>query len=67
MPLQFTDSRRIADTLLTLRQNNRPTDWLSGRPARLAALTRERLAAVSARLLKPDALSVVVAGQPVGL
>jgi len=67
MPLQFTDSRRIADTLLTLRQNNRPTDWLAGRPARLAALTRDRLAAVAARLLKPETLSVVVAGQPLGL
>ncbi|SDC94649.1 M16 family metallopeptidase [Belnapia rosea] len=67
MPLQFTDSRRVAGTLLTLRQNDRPTDWLSGRPARLRALTRERLAAVARRVLRPDALSVVVAGQPVGL
>jgi zinc protease len=67
MPLQFTDSRRIADSMLTLRQNNRPTDWLSGRPARLAALRRDQLAAVAARLLQPEQLAVVVAGQPVGL
>ena len=67
MPLQFTDSRRIAATLLMLRQNDRPTDWLSGRPARLRALTRERLAGVAGRMLSPDALSVVVAGQPAGL
>jgi zinc protease len=67
MPLQFTDSRRVADTLLMLRQNDRPTDWLSGRPARLRALTRERLAKVAARVLTPDGLSVVVAGQPAGL
>lgn len=67
LPLAFTDSRRIADTLLTLRQNNRPTDWLAQRPARLAALTRDRLAAVAGRVLQPQALSAVVAGQPVGL
>jgi len=67
MPLQFTDSRRIADTLLTLRQIGRPVDWLAQRPARLAALSRDRLAAVAARLLKPEQLAVVVAGQPAGL
>lgn len=67
LPLQFSDSRRIADSLLAMRQNDRPLDWLAGRPARLAALTRERVAAVSARLLQPEQLSVAVAGQPVGL
>lgn len=67
LPLQFTDSRRVADGLLALRQNNRPPDWLAERPARLAALTRDRLAGVAARLLRPDELSVVIAGQPAGL
>ena len=67
LPLQFTDSRRVADALLALRQNDRPPDWLAGRPARLAALGRERVAAVAKRLLVPAELSVVVAGQPVGL
>jgi zinc protease len=67
LPLQFSDTRRIADGLLAMRQNGRPMDWLAGRPARLAALSESRIAAVSARLLKPAELSVVVAGQPVGL
>ena len=67
LPLQFTDSRRVADALLTLRQNDRPLDWFAGRPARLAALGRERVATVARRLLAPAELSVVVAGQPVGL
>jgi zinc protease len=67
LPLQFTDSRRVSDGLLALRQNDRPPDWLAGRPARLAALGRERVAAVAKRLLAPADLSVVVAGQPVGL
>ncbi|HYZ33704.1 MAG TPA: insulinase family protein, partial [Crenalkalicoccus sp.] len=67
MPLQFSDTRRIADGLLAIRQNDRPIDWLAGRPARLAALGRDRVAAAAARVLKPEQLSVVVAGQPVGL
>lgn len=67
LPLQFTDSRRVADSLLTLRQNGRPVDWLAGRAARLRALDTPRLARAAARVLAPDALSVVVAGQPVGL
>ncbi|HEY4251453.1 MAG TPA: pitrilysin family protein [Roseomonas sp.] len=67
LPLQFTDSRRIASTLLSLRRNDRPLGWLAARPARLAAITRDQLAAVAGRLLKPDAFSVVIAGQPDGL
>jgi zinc protease len=66
-PLQFTDSRRIAGSLLALRRNNRPIDWLTQRPARLAALTQAGTARVAERVLKPAALSMVVAGQPVGL
>ena len=67
MPLQFSDTRRTAEGLLAMRQNGRAVDWLAGRPARLRALTRDRIAAVSARLLTPGQLAVVVAGQPVGL
>jgi len=67
LPLQFTDSRRIANTLLALRRNGRPRDWLDGRAARLRALTRDGTAAVAGRLLLPDAFSVAIAGRPVGL
>jgi zinc protease len=67
LPLQFTDTRRIAGTLLSLRRNGRPLDWLERRPARLAAITRDRAAATARRLLDAQALSMVVAGQPVGL
>jgi zinc protease len=67
LPLQFTDSRRIAGTLLGLRRNDRTPEWLADRPARLAALTPERVQAVARRVLRPETLSVVVAGQPQGL
>ncbi|WP_149538742.1 M16 family metallopeptidase [Siccirubricoccus phaeus] len=67
LPLAFTDSRRIADTLLGMRQNGRPPDWLAARPARLRALGRERLAAVAQRVLQPAALAAIIAGEPQGL
>jgi zinc protease len=67
LPLQFTDSRRIAGTLLALRRNGRPKEWLNERAARLQALTPARTAEVARRLLRPDALSVAVAGRPEGV
>lgn len=67
LPLQFTDSRRIAGTLLAMRRNDRPIDWLDGRTDRLRAITRDKAAQVAAALLKPDDLAVLVAGQPEGL
>ena len=67
LPLQFTDSRRIAATLLAMRRNNRPIDWLAGRNDRLRAITRPDAVRFAAALLKPESLAVTVAGQPVGL
>jgi zinc protease len=67
LPLQFTDSRRIAGTLLALQRNNRPVEWLAGRSERLRGLTLDRVRQVAARLLRPDALSVAIAGKPVGI
>lgn len=67
LPLQFTDSRRIAGTLLALRRNGRPIGWLNERADRLRALTPAETARVSARLLAADQLSVAIAGRPEGV
>lgn len=67
LPLQFTDSRRIAGTLLALRRNGRPRNWLNDRAARLQALTTAETARVARRLLRPDALAVAIAGRPEGV
>jgi zinc protease len=66
-PLSFTSTRQVAGILLALRRNKRPLDWLANRPARLAALSREKLAEVAARVLRPDELAVTVAGKPEGV
>ena len=63
LPLQFTDTRRIASTLLALRRNGRPIDFLDRRAARLAALTPATTARIAARVLAGP-LSVMVAGDP---
>lgn len=67
LPLQFTDSRRTASLLLSLRQTGRSPEWLDGRPARLAALDRAGVAAVARRVLRPEGLVLAVAGEPQGL
>ncbi|WP_372624000.1 M16 family metallopeptidase [Falsiroseomonas sp.] len=67
LPLQFTDSRRIAGTLLALRRNDRAIGWLNERSDRLRALTQARTTAVAQRLLAPAALSVAIAGRPEGV
>ncbi len=67
LPLQFTDSRRIASTLLAMRRNDRPIGWLDGRNDRLQAITRADATRLAGSLLKPDALAVTVAGQPGGM
>ncbi len=66
-PLQFTDSRRIASTLLAMQRNGRPLDWLAHRPERLRAVSREKAADISRRLLVPSTLAMTIAGQPEGL
>jgi zinc protease len=67
LPLQFTDSRRSASLLLGLRQTGRTPEWLAGRPARLAALTRDQVARTAGRMLQTNSLALAVAGQPQGL
>lgn len=67
LPLQFTDTRRIAGTLLALRRNNRPLGWLNERADRLRALTPDATAAVAKTLLHPDKLAVAIAGRPEGV
>jgi zinc protease len=67
LPLQFTDSRRIAGTLLALRRNDRPIGWLNERADRLRALTPAAAAAAARRVLDAGTLAVAIAGRPEGL
>jgi zinc protease len=63
-PLGFTSTPQIAGTLVALQQLGRGPEWLSGRLARLAAVTPADARRAARRLYDPAALSVAVAGRP---
>ena len=58
---------KIADYLVFMQAEELGIDYIERRDEMIESVTREDVARVAARLLKPEALSVVVAGQPEGL
>lgn len=66
-PLIFDGNRAIASILAGLKDAGLPPDHATTRNARIAAVTPDDVARVARRLLRPDALMAVVAGQPQGL
>lgn len=66
-PLSFDSNARIANYLVFMQEEKLGRDYIDRRNALVEAVTLEDVRRVAARLLKPEALSVVVAGKPVGL
>lgn len=66
-PLRFTSSGRIASTLVAVQRDNLGLDYLDRRNDYIETITLEDIRRVSATLYKPDELSVIVVGQPVGV
>lgn len=66
-PLRFDSNAKIAGYLVFMQEEGLPPSYLDTRNDRIEAVTREDIARVAARVLKPDQLSIVVVGQPVGL
>jgi len=66
-PLRLDSSRRIARLLVAMQIHNLGIDYVERRPSLIDAVSREDIARVARRLLKPDALTVVVVGKPNGL
>ncbi len=66
-PLQFDSNAKIADYLVFVMMENLGADYINRRNDLIEAVTLEDVNRVARRLLKPDALSVVVVGEPVGL
>lgn len=65
--LNFDSNGKIADMLVGLQSAGLPMDYPETRNALVEAVTIEDVRRVAARLLKPEALSFVVAGRPEGL
>lgn len=66
-PLRFTSSGRIASILVAMQRENLGIDYLDRRNALIEAVTPADVRRVAEEYLTPDRLTVIVAGQPVGL
>lgn len=66
-PLRFDSNAKIANYLVVLQRTGLGRDYLDRRNELIEAVTVEDVKRVAARLLQPDALSIVVVGQPKGL
>jgi zinc protease len=66
-PLRFTSTPNVASILASMQLDGYPIDHLQTRNDKVAAVTLDDARRVAASLLKPDALTVVVVGQPEGL
>lgn len=66
-PLRLDSSRRIAGLLVAMQIHDLGIDYITRRPALINAITLADIRRVARRVMKPDALTVVVVGQPDGL
>ena len=63
-PLRFISNRSIANQLLGIQIAGYGIDYVDNRNALIEAVTREDVARVARRLLKPDELLVTIVGKP---
>ncbi|QHQ35951.1 M16 family metallopeptidase [Algicella marina] len=66
-PLRFTSNGAIANSLVGMQLAGLPLDYVDTRNEQVEALTLEEINALATRLYRPDALRVVIVGQPEGI
>ena len=66
-PLRFDGNGAIAQIMVGMQMQDLPIDYIATRNDKLNAVTLEDVNRVAAELLKPDALTFVVVGQPEGV
>ncbi len=66
-PLRFTSSTAIAETLVSMQEDNLGIDYIDNRNGYIEAVTFEDAKRVAKSLFQPDKLSFFIAGQPEGL
>ena len=66
-PLRFDGNARIAGILVGMQADGLTPDYIETRNDKVMAVTREDIARVAERLIRPDALRIVVVGEPEGL
>jgi len=66
-PLRFDGNGRIANILMNMQLDGMPVSYLKTRNDKVNTVTREDVARVAKRLMHPEALRIVVVGEPVGV
>ena len=66
-PLRFDGNGPIARIMVGMQMQGLPIDYINTRNDKVNAVTLEDIERVAARLYRPEALKVVVVGQPQGL
>jgi zinc protease len=66
-PLRFDGNGTIASILAAMQSDGLPMEYVTNRNSYIAAVTRDDVRRVAARLLRPEALHFVVVGRPEGL
>jgi zinc protease len=66
-PLRFDSNAKIANYLVFVMMEDLGADYINKRNDLIEAVTLEDVRRVAKRLVKPEALSFVVVGKPVGL
>ena len=66
-PLRFEGNGAIANILVGMQMLGLPSDYPKTRNDKVNAVTMEDIRRVAARLLRPENLSFIVVGEPVGV
>lgn len=66
-PLRFDGNGPIANIMVGMQMQGLGVDYIATRNAHVEAVTREDIARVAKRLVRPEDLHFVVVGKPVGL
>lgn len=66
-PLRFDGNAQIARILVGMQMDGRTPDYIATRNDRVNAVTLDQANRVAARLFRPEALRIVVVGQPEGV
>ena len=66
-PLRLDSTHRIASLLVSVQANNLGIDYLSKRSSLINDVTLSDIKRVAPKLLRPEALTVLIVGQPKGI
>lgn len=67
LPLTLSSTDKIAQTLLGLRLDNLPVDYLDTLDKKINAVTAANIQDTAKKILSPDNLTIILVGQPDGI